>query len=437
MNDEFDFSDLIETVNEFGRSVESNRRYDEMKSTFENLGLEVSSGWVLTKYKGRGGRVEIPEEVQAIAENAFQSSPLLTEVVVHGDLSSVGNGAFGACRVLQSFEFKGTVAKLGTGVFSGCEMLEKIVLPSNIKAIPNSTFSGCKKLNQVFRYNEVESIGWHAFYNCAKLPAASFGRVKVIDDGAFWGCSALSAFDAGSCLEHLGESSFKNCFSLRNMQLPKTVKTIGKCCFENAGLERVAVPSDVIKIEAGTFAGCVNLRSAMFTDNLLEIGASAFAGCVNLFEAHISEYVVRIHAAAFNDCKSLSISSRNKKYKYAANCVLEVVDNNLIVISSLQESVIVNGFAEIGKYAFSNRKIKFTRLVVPPSVKKIGEKAFANSTIKELIIYSDNIMFEKGAFDSMPMGLCIQCKPKIKSMLTGNSMQLGLSTGCTFKEITE
>lgn len=123
----------------------------------------------LTKYKGSGGNVIIPEGVTSIGKNAFAICTNLTSVVFPDSVTTVGNAAFINCIRLTNISFTNSITKIGDGVFSDCSSLTSIVFPVNTKKIGSYMFYCCNNLSNVIIPEGVSSIGEQAFVNCNKL----------------------------------------------------------------------------------------------------------------------------------------------------------------------------------------------------------------------------------------------------------------------------
>lgn len=86
----------------------------------------------------------------------------------------------------------------------------------------------------------------------------------------------------------------------------KTVKGIGKDCFESRQITGVQIPETVQIIEAGAFRNCTKLETVIFANQKVsvEIGNSAFKGCTNLKSINLP-ITPKIGLSAFESCSSL------------------------------------------------------------------------------------------------------------------------------------
>lgn len=65
-----------------------------------NRDFQIKNG-VLTKYKGSGGRVTVPDGVTEIGMRAFKNCAAITEIVLPESLEVIGFDAFFGCTGLR------------------------------------------------------------------------------------------------------------------------------------------------------------------------------------------------------------------------------------------------------------------------------------------------------------------------------------------------
>jgi hypothetical protein len=92
--------------------------------------------------------------------------------------------------------------------------------------------------------------------------------------------------------------AFADCYWLRNIEIPETVKTIGRRAFRSCALlTSINIPENVTKIEDETFYGC-GITSIILPRGLTSIGVSAFF-YANFPEITIPALVTSIGNTAF------------------------------------------------------------------------------------------------------------------------------------------
>lgn len=132
------------------------------------------SSATITGYKGSGGNVSIPSEIDgasvtAIGDYAFENESGITSVSVPSSVRSIGKGAFANCTSLTRVSLPSGLTSLGNTVFKGCDNLTSINIPSSLSSIPAGAFQGCSALTSVTIPSSVTSIGTNAFDSCPNL----------------------------------------------------------------------------------------------------------------------------------------------------------------------------------------------------------------------------------------------------------------------------
>ena len=123
-----------------------------------------------------------------------------------------------------------TVVGFSPGFFSSLYYVKKLVLPSSFRSLPNSL--NLYKLEEINIPESMLEIPNYCFVDCFELK-------KVI-------------FPKNSKLESIGISAFWGCKSLKEIDLPKSLKEIKPHAFRYSGLEKIILPE--LKLNQGVFA---------------------------------------------------------------------------------------------------------------------------------------------------------------------------------------
>ena len=242
------------------------------KATFNfvKIGEINANGVWYSNYRGISGlkNVDLPIEVKAIGEKAFDNYSDLERITIPDSVTSIGEGAFNDCTSLKSITIPDSVTSIGKEAFNGCKGLASVNFGNNSK---------------------LETIGDKAFYNCTSLKSITIpNNVTSIGQWAFAGCTNLESINFGnnSKLETIGSGAFSDCTSLTSITIPDSVTSIGKEAFN----------------------GCKGLASVNYGNNskLETIGDKAFYNCTSLKSITIPDSVTSIGNSAFYDCKSLT-----------------------------------------------------------------------------------------------------------------------------------
>lgn len=101
--------------------------------------------------------------------------------------------------------------------------VKKIEIGANIKRIGSCAFANCTELQEVlFKGTDLTEIGWGAFLNCNRLRNISLPRqLRSIETIAFADCSSLTAISIPSQCR-VGNQAFASCTNIKTIELGPT-----------------------------------------------------------------------------------------------------------------------------------------------------------------------------------------------------------------------
>lgn len=130
-------------------------------------------------------RIDIPNEVKHIGEQAFEFCAMLANVKLPNTITEIGYMTFAGCSSLKEIKIPNSVLKIGDGAFFWCESLESIQLPNSVLEVGSCAFSYCG-LKSVTIGKRVQRIGDAAFYSCPTLTSITIpNSVLKIGHAAF------------------------------------------------------------------------------------------------------------------------------------------------------------------------------------------------------------------------------------------------------------
>ena len=161
------------------------------------------------------------------------------------------------------------------------------------------------------------------------------------------------------------------------------------------GCNDSVIPSDIGITSIGDFAFsyCDGLTSVTIPDSVTSISNAAFWSCKGLTNITIPDNVISIGSDAFGGCsgiESLVVTTGNKKYHSANNCIIETETKKLIV--GCKTSIIPSdgSVTSIGDSAFSGCR-DLTSIIIPDSVTSIGVNAFWSCRNLTSVTISNNV----------------------------------------------
>lgn len=204
-----------------------------------------------------------------IADSAFAASYLKTI-----DLSGVkyiGNKVFSKCAYITDIEIPASVRYVGTNVFDGSG-LKTLSVKNEMPIIPANLCSSTKLTKIEFAYPQyIRKIDKAAFMNTpvnAPLFMTAFG-------------SDVSGYESLD----VGESAYENCTSIKSVEMPDNVSSIGIKAFKGCtSLGSLTCGKKLLGMDQYSFDGCSALDTINFNSKLICIGGGSFRNCTSLKE---------------------------------------------------------------------------------------------------------------------------------------------------------
>ena len=369
----------------------------------------------------------IKNGTKAICNGAFRDCSSLLSISIPDSVINIGARACDGCRSMRSIDIPDSVKSIGVGAFSGCCFLRSIDIPDNVKSIGDGAFSGCSSLQSIHIPKSVKSIGDGAFRDCSSLQSIHIPKsVNSIGDRAFSLCSSLQSIDIPASVKSIGDSAFSWCYSLRSINIPDSVNSIGEDAFRGcSSLLSINIPDGVNSIGKGAFEGCSSLQSIVIPDSVNSIGILAFSGCSSLQSIVIPKSVNSIGGGALNGCVRLTkIVIQGDEFYVKDNFLISSDDEIIACWSSSDRILIPASVKSIGDSAFSWCS-SLQSIDIPDSVKNIGNEAFHGCSSLQSIVIPDSVKsIGNGAFSGCRSLWSIDIPDSVKSI--GN----GAFSGC-------
>ena len=260
-------------------------------------------------------QIKIPNSVKQIGDEAFANTAIESINIPDG-MEDINPRAFEGCKSLQHINVSpqnriycnvdGTiylkekkiiirvpVIKSGTyrvpeGVigigkyaFSECHNINEVLLPKSLLRIGEGAFRNCNNISKVTLPATLELLDKAAFSGSG-LRSIDLSGVKELHEGLFVGCGNLSEVKL-PMLEQLPASIFEGCRALTAIELPKSLKVIGKSSFKDCEkLANIALPQSLTTIEDEAFYNCQSIESFEFPLSVTNLGRKTLYDCKNL-----------------------------------------------------------------------------------------------------------------------------------------------------------
>ena len=245
--------------------------------------LFSADGKLLQADLGNAEEYAVPEGVEEIGEDVFSGNTFLRSIRFPSTLRSIGAKAF-AGTSLETLRFPESLRSIGERAFSFCRKLREAKLPEGLEAIGDQAFEGCP-IGEVRLPASLQSLGNSCFAALSSYPGETPQRFEVAlandlyhADGTmlYWTSGedhvALKAYgselrspygkpqpadqryrlEAGTTA--IADQAFYRCDRLCAVELPETVRSIGRQAFmECTSLTEANVPPEA-EIEPTAFS---------------------------------------------------------------------------------------------------------------------------------------------------------------------------------------
>ena len=338
--------------------------------------------------------------VEMIDSEALQGNLDLEKFVCNADLESVGDYAFESCAHLKTASFKGNVEKIGSSAFSVCSSLSQVEFPDSVKEIGDGAFLMDRELTAFKFPSSLETLGEYAFALSGLRKADMKCNLKQIPDRAFLKCESLSEVNLPAAAENIGGHAFYQCESLTTISFPESVDVIERSAFEGCPISNIRLNCSQIGDKA--FSGCYDLQNVTFSDDLKRISSQAFAN------AAVDKFVLPDNAElqdgalAVVNTNGFEVHDTNEKYAVKDGVLFSKDMKTLIAYPCRDDSensvyTVPNGVEVIAPHAFDTAW-SLTEIVLPDTVKEIGEYAFYQSGLKNIKLPDSVKAIKKGTF---------------------------------------
>ena len=184
--------------------------------------------------------------VTVLQNNAFSESlnnpACLESVWLPDTLVEIGNNAFEKCTALTHLDLPASVEKLGYA-FIYDNGLTSLQLPPHLKDVSSAFYSS--RLQQVILPATVEKIGSFSYCDASVIDLSAT-QVTAIPDKCFQYCYNLETLRLPAGLQTFGYGCFADNRSLKQLELPDGLKSLGNTWLEN--IETLVWPVSLIDV---------------------------------------------------------------------------------------------------------------------------------------------------------------------------------------------
>ena len=335
-----------------------------------------------------------PDSLTAIWSYAFKDCARLIKVDLK-NVSSVSGGAFQSCTALQSVRLSDTLTELPDHLFDGCTLLSEIDMPDNPIAI--SAFI----LNGTAYYNDQSNWDNGVLYADGYLIAAdkTFASLTeytvkagtlVIADNAFSGVgytAKLKKMTLPNGLYRIGQSAFSKLYSLTEINIPDSVRSVGYGAFSASGYD----------------------TEQNYTGGGLYVGNWLVA----VQNVAMTSFTVREGTVGVADGKDTALfpTRAQKIIQLTLPSSLKYIGARSFARLHITNLELPSGLQTLGEGAFSSCSwLKTVNLGECTELESIGAQAFTSAAISEIIIPESVVSMGELVFNQNTVNLTIHCE---------------------------
>ena len=348
----------------------------------------------LISYKGKGGKVTIPDTIDTISDYVFSENTDITEVILPSSVKHIGYFSFQHCSKLKKVVLPNEIEYIGEYAFSDCPLLEEVTIDdkgiNNVDAVLSSgAFGYCSNLKKVTLPNNITDMEGSAFYGCSSLSEIKLpDKLRNLGGLAFGQCNSLAKVSFSGTLDSIGSDVFST--TPYYMESKDNILVLQNVLLKYSGSDKsVTIPETYNIIASKAFSNNNNLEEVKLPNGIKSIGMDAFSGCKNLKTIQMPSTQFNIGYGAFNDTEWLS----DQKNSYV------ILPNGILIKYQGTDKIVTipDSVTEIGPGVFE--ELQIDKVVIPKSVKKIHSYDFLYSKVKEVDIAEGVEEIEGGAFE--------------------------------------
>ena len=323
--------------------------------------------------------IVLPTSLETISSEAFAGAHRIVSLDVPETVVSIGARAFKDCTRLESISFKGNAPASDSSIIQGANANLIFYKKSNSTGWSTPPWSGFNLLDSesdqasgiistsfgqvIWRYRVRQ--GEAEIYNngSAAVPTSTTQTYSYDEENNTWvGNGKLivpSSLD-GYPVTGIGDGAFAKCAALTEVELPSTIKHIGKRPFSESAIITLALPDSLRVLDGNPLSGCDTILSVTISPD--------------------NSYFAIVDGILYDkDIRLLIGCPARKETASIASTVTSIGDEAFYGCFRLREISLPIALSEIGDQAFRGA-VRLTSLELPVSMVEIGQAAFADCT---------------------------------------------------------
>ncbi len=351
----------------------------------ENIDEKAFSGCALSE-------INVGDRLLYVASDAFNGTDLISEINSHNALYVGPVLVKAASDTKEIFEIRDGTTAVAADALRDCELIKHIIIPESVQVIGDSAFYGTYGL-ETFEYKGSEDswnlIEFGASWNERSGSTNETGYAEIIYcNGSNPPSSSEHThglhfrFDEATNSYHVSRyNGTESEIIIPSVYLDYPVVGIDDNAFQDMNITAITIPDMVESIGSNAFLNCSNLTGVKMSQNIKSIGERAFFNCSSLEKITLPDSLESIEYYAFAGTKLYNDNFTQSEPLYIGKYLIRVSEEASGVLE------IKDGTVLIADYALCDC-IHISSVVIPTSVKYVGNYAFANMYSLETAVYS-------------------------------------------------
>lgn len=343
--------------------------------------------------------VTLSEGIKTIGRDSFYNYHPSGDAVftVPASVTEIGEGCFERTTATVQFAEDSELKTVGATAFAQLTQ-STLVLPDGLETLGDRVFENSNN-TAVTIPGTVTNLTTSVLSGYTGTPSFTEGPANFeIKDGVLYGWGKLiqvrdkavtSITVPEGITEIISPLAFANMSTLKTVNLPSTLTTIGYGAFSNSGIESIVIPASVTIIQEapssnvnyGLFSGCTSLKSVEIQGNWDAIPDYTFYNCTALETVKFPASVTAIGNQAFQDCSALKTVDLSN---------IETIGEQAFRESGISDVVSLNHLQSMGRMAFA-KCTNLTSIVLPEGITSIDTSTFNGCTGLDLLVLPSTI----------------------------------------------
>ena len=385
---------------------------NKVPAKVETIGDDAFSGC-----KGFTGKVVLPDTLTALGKTAFGYTSI-TSINIPKSVTTLGDSPFIGMFELEEINVseENTLVKSVVGIMynkEGDTLLqapakwkggkEALVVPEGVKTIESFafTFSYITAVTLPASLETIESNSFYISYGIKKIDFAPNSGNVALGLSAFATCKGLEVLDLSNTkIDELARQLCDSCENLTTFIAPDSLTTLGINAFNGTKLSKFNFPKYLREIPDGCFEGTL-LEEVIMPDTVEIIGSSAFEDCPKLKKVRLSPNIKSLAGRVFAYCEALTdinLEDFPKSLELSSDGYVEL-PYGTFRDTPLKSFTVPDGYTKLGNYSFMDCWL-LEEVTIPSSMKVIGKWVFSNSKLKTIKFKGSEEEFKKIKLDS-------------------------------------